>query len=87
MADKPKNILQMPARTFTAKLIEVTWETTGFRLAGTLDGFIDLATPGGTYPLSLQEAESLVAALEEVINDVRRNCLYELDSLQGEKNG
>lgn len=80
-------ILRMPARTFTAKIAKVPWETTAFKLAGTLDGFIDLATPGGTYPLSLQEAESLVAALEEVIDDVRRNCLYELDSLQGEKNG
>jgi len=53
-----------------------------FQLSGTLDGFIDLATPSaGTYQLSLDEARALVAALNGAIADVKANCLYDRDAL------
>lgn len=70
-------MLQMPPRTFSAKLFEVS----GFKVAGTLDGFIDLATPNGTYPLSMEEAQSLSKALADSVADVQANCLHEKDAL------
>lgn len=77
------NLLVMPPRTFTAKLFTVPWESNSFKLAGTLDGFIDLAVPcGGTYPLSLGEAKQLASALTSAIVDIESNCLYEKDALQ-----
>jgi len=76
-----KNIIEMPPRTYRAKLFEVRWENTSFRIAGTLDGYVDLAVPNGTYPLSVEEAENLAAALIGAIADVRANCLHDRDSL------
>lgn len=67
----------MPPLTFTAKLFEPGI----FKVAGTLDGFIDFATPNGTYPLSLEEAGNLVEALSGAIADVKASCLHERDSL------
>ncbi len=76
------NLVTMPARTFTAKQFESQWEIKLFRLSGTLDGFIDFAVPeAGTYPLSLDEAKSLISALSEAVADVQANCLYEHDVL------
>jgi hypothetical protein len=75
-------LLEMPRKTYTAKLIEVKWENRYFAVAGTLDGFIDLATPeSGTYCLSLDEAKRLSDALITSIADVKNNCLYESDVL------
>jgi hypothetical protein len=71
------NLIQMPANTYTAKL----FESGVFKLAGTLDGFIDLATPRGTYALSLDEANGLAMAICNAIGDVKENCLYERDAL------
>lgn len=70
-------LIQMPPHTFSAKLFEVS----GFKVAGTLEGTIDLATLNGTYLLSLDEAYALSKALADSIADVRDNCLYEKDSL------
>jgi len=70
-------VIQMPSRTFTAKLFEAG----AFRVAGTLDGFIDLATPNGTYPLTIEEAHNLAMALCNAIGDVKVNCLYDGDAL------
>jgi hypothetical protein len=75
-------LLRMPALTFTAGLFKANWEGKEFLVSGTLDGFIALAVPnGGTYPLSTQEAENLRDALNFCIEDVRKNCKYERDSL------
>lgn len=76
------SVVQMPARTYVAKLFEAKWENAVFKVAGTLDGFLDFAAPGGgTYPLTLEEAEGLVKALQSGISDVKANCLYEKDAI------
>ncbi len=76
-------IIQMPSRTYRARLVEVPCGDVAFKLAGTLDGFIDFAMPGGggTYSLSTAEAENLATALLRVICDVKINCLYDRDAL------
>ena len=75
-------LLTFPPPSYSAKLFEVNWENRVFKIAGTLDGFIDFATPeSGTYPLSLDEAERLAKALGDAIADVRKNCMYESDAL------
>ena len=75
-------LLNMPPPTFTAKLFEVPWETAHFAVAGTLDGFIDLAVPqGGTYQLSLEVARNLAEALTNSVADIQSNCLYDRDIL------
>ena len=54
------DLLELPARTYRAELFEVRWETGRFAVAGTLDGFIDLACPNaGTYVLNIEEARRL----------------------------
>lgn len=77
-----QKFLQMPPRTFSAKLFRVAWESREFKIAGTLDGFIDLATPNGTYPLDLGEARELVEAIKSAVADVEKNCLYDSDVLR-----
>lgn len=71
------NVIAMPPLTFTAKLFDTGY----FKVAGTLDGFIDLATPEGTYQLPLAQAESLADALVKSVADVKANCLYDRDEL------
>ena len=70
-------LVTMKARTFTAKLLLAGQ----FKVAGTLDGFVDLATPQGTYALSLSEALELAKAIADAVADVQANCLYEDDVL------
>ena len=83
MTDRPKeavkqgNLIEMPPSTFKAKL----FETEHFKVAGTLDGFVDLATSDGTYQLSLDEAQALASALNGAIADIKSNCLYDRDAL------
>ena len=73
-------LLIMPSPIYNAQLFQSPYATTQFKLAGTLDGFIDLAVPEGkTYPLSLAEAEALAQALISAIGDVKTHCLYEKD--------
>ena len=75
-------VLKFPSPTYRAKSFTSPFENEEFQLSGTLDGFIDLAVPnGGTYPLSVEEAKLLVAALSGAIADVQANCLYERDAL------
>ena len=77
-------LIEIPKNTFTAKLFEASWDTSVFKVAGTLDGLIDLAVPGGgTYPLSLDEARGVIVALNNAIADVKANCLHARDSLLG----
>lgn len=75
-------ILQMPPQTYCAKLFEVACDGGVFRIAGTLDGAVDLALPeGGTYVLAMETAQRLASALLDVTDDIRRNCLYDRDAL------
>jgi hypothetical protein len=75
------SILRFERKTYTAKLFGVPIGD-GFKLAGTLDGFIDFAVPErGTYQLTLDEARAMVAALTGAIEDVKANCLYDRDAL------
>jgi hypothetical protein len=74
-------IIEMPPRTYTAKLFKIACQSGEFKTAGTLDGYLDLALPDGrgTYQLSLDEARWLVEALAAAIVDVEQNCLYDAD--------
>jgi len=75
-------LIQMPNNTYRAKLFSVAHGDKDFLVAGTLDGFIDLATPSsGTYQLSMETAEELHTALGKSISDVKANCLYDNDAL------
>ena len=76
------DLLELPARTYRAELFEVRWETGRFAVAGTLDGFIDLACPNaGTYVLNIEEARRLAEALSRAISDVQDHCMYDRDAL------
>lgn len=79
------NLIEMPPHTYSAKLVEVQCGVSTFKLAGTLDGYIDFATPSGTYVMSLEEAAKLSAALNIVVSDVEKHCLYDRDPLLAEK--
>lgn len=79
MADS--KVLVMPAKTYTAQLFTVQWETKEFSVAGTLDGAVDLATPAGTFQLSQMEAAELAGALVGALKDLYANCLYDKDPL------
>lgn len=71
-------ILTMPQRlTYSAEL----FETKFFKVAGTLDGYIDIATKDGTYPVSIEEAAALSKALNACIGDISLNCLWDNDTL------
>lgn len=71
------NVVHLPRRTYRAK----PFSAGGFKLSGTLDGFIDFAAQDRTYLLSLDEARALIAALSGAIADVQSNCLYDKDVL------
>ncbi len=75
-------VIQMPPRTYTAILFEVPHADGVFKLAGTLEGFIDFAFPQGpTYLLTLDQAQRLAVALGKAVADVRANCMYGQDAL------
>ena len=71
------SVVDWKQRTYTAKLFEAA----GFKIAGTLDGYIDLATSNGTYQMSVAQALMLVAALHGAVADINENCLYDRDAL------
>lgn len=71
------SIAQSQRRTYCAKLFVAG----PFKMAGTLDGYVDFAVPGRTYQLSLDEARALIAALNSAVADVQANCLYDKDAL------
>jgi hypothetical protein len=72
------NVLSFPPRTYCATLFEAN----EFKVAGTLDGYIDFAVPGyKTFQLSMDEINDLVSALNGAAADVRCNCLYDRDVL------
>lgn len=73
-------------RSYDAVLKRV--QTTGrqFTMAGTLDGFIDFAIEDDngnsrTHILTCDEALLLVAALNAVVSDIGKNCLFDADPL------
>lgn len=70
-------IVYLPHRTYRAK----AFLAGAFETSGTLDGYLDFATPKGTWQLSLDDARALIAALNGAINDVQTNCLYDRDVL------
>jgi hypothetical protein len=87
LAARETRILQFPPNTYNAKLFSVDYGFShSFKVAGTLDGFIDLATPQGTWPLSITEARELANALNASIADVEDNCLYDRDALLEKEN-
>lgn len=81
--DRPK-VIVMPPKTYRAKLSQVGFDDCKvFKIAGTLDGFIDFAVPDGpTFPLDIEEAQGIIAALQDAIADIAKNCLYEKDYLK-----
>lgn len=63
--------------TYNAKL----FTTESFHIAGTLEGFIDVALMDvGTRTISCAEARQLANALQSSIQDVNLNCRFEKDS-------
>jgi hypothetical protein len=70
-------VIKFPMRTYAAKLFEVE----DIKVAGTLDGYLDLALPGGTYLLSPAKALALADALIKSVEDIKANCLYDNDVL------
>ena len=69
-------------RTYSAKLFTVECQHGDFKIAGTLDGFIDLAIPQGkTLQLTPEEARTLAAQLQSSVEDIEKNCLYDRDAL------
>lgn len=68
--------------TYTAKLVEVLTDGFEFKMAGTLDGYIDfVVAPRRTHQLSIGEVRSIISGLEQAIRDVEQNCLYDKDEL------
>ena len=72
--------------SYCAKLCVETLSGLDVRIAGTLDGYIDLAirpvsTPNITYSLSCDDARQLIAMLHSVISDIQGNCLFDRDPL------
>jgi hypothetical protein len=77
-------VIAFPSNTYTARLEAFVASGLDVRIAGTLDGFIDLAIipadrPGLTYSLTCDDALLLIAALYSVVGDVREHCLYDRD--------
>jgi hypothetical protein len=69
-----------PANTYTAKLFEVETASSLFKIAGTLDGFLDFAIEGkGTRILTCEEALKLSDSLKDAVADLKANCLYDKD--------
>ena len=71
--------------TYSALLKTVKDSGFEFNVAGTLDGFVDLAITDRDghriYNISCNGARSLAAALLAVAEDIDKNCLYERDAL------
>lgn len=60
------------APTHDCGLFEVSWEGKVFKVAAEQGAVIDLATPdSGTYPLDVDEAEALAAALLSAAREIR----------------
>ena len=76
-------LIVMPASTYRAQLFTSPCGGSQFKIAGTLDGYLDLAMPdsGGTWQISLNEARLLIQAMMAGILDVETSCLYEDDAL------
>jgi hypothetical protein len=72
--------------TYRAALKEILASGFQFKIAGTLDGFVDLAVTESdgshrTYNISSSEARQLADALLFVVEDIGKNCLYDRDAL------
>lgn len=73
-------------QSYDAKLFTVPASGLLFKIAGTLDGFVDLAiieTSGrsATYSVTIDEARLLADRLLNVAKDIQSNCLFDRDSL------
>jgi hypothetical protein len=63
---------------YRAKLFTVPYGTKEFKIARTVDGFIDMAVPddgGGTYNLSIVDAGRMIRALTEAIEDIKQHSV------------
>ena len=81
-----ENVVQMPAKTYNAKLQTLILSGLEVKIAGTLDGFIDLAVLpihgiSRTYSLTQGDALLLISALHAVVDDIAKNCLFDRDAL------
>lgn len=80
------NVYQIKQKTYTAKPTKFSASGFGITIAGTLDGYIDLAITQSdgeslTYNMSCDDIRLLVAGLNTTIEDIRKNCLYDKDAL------
>ena len=87
------NIIQISTRrssTYTAKPFLVSLcgdEINSVIISGTLDGFLDFVVPANTESgettniITLDEAREIAAKLLLAVEDVRKNCLYDKDTL------
>lgn len=79
-------VIAFPAKTYSAKLVELACSGLSIKIAGTLDGYIDFALTGAdgsyrTYSLTRDDAHRLIAGLHTVIADIEQNCLFDHDAL------
>ena len=79
--------MRQKPKTYTAKAFSVSGFGPSIVLAGTLDGYIDMAIGDasghhyGTWQLDRYKARALIAALHGVIDDITANCLFDQDAL------
>ncbi len=81
----PAKLLQFRS-TYRSILEQLSASGFEIKIAGTLDGFVDLAITESdgkhrTYNISPEEAKRLSGALLKVVDDIQRNCLYDRDAL------
>lgn len=81
---KTTNVVPFQRCGYEAKLVRFQASGFEFHIAGTLDGFIDLAivrSDGShlTYIITCDDARRLIAGLNTVVDDIQRNCLFDRD--------
>ena len=79
-------VISFPAKTYSAKLVELACSGLSIKIAGTLDGYIDFALTEAegshrTYSFTRDDARQIIAGLHTIVADIERNCLFEHDAL------
>lgn len=80
------SIVPFPRPTYAAKLQVIRTDGLEFKIAGTLDGYLDFCaiTSDGahrTLSLSRDGARALIASIHAVLSDIDRNCMFDRDAL------
>lgn len=80
------SVVPFARRSYKAKPQSFMASGLRFDLAGTLDGFVDMAVTQSdgrhlTYSLTCDELRQLIAASHAVIEDIQTNCLFDRDPL------